>query len=523
MKIRGRLMLMVTLPLILVSVLVGFAGVYTAILEMRGLNKQLLQVALEGYSGDVNAFKSNNIDITVFEGDTRAESSITGVVGTKASDKVVETVLGRNEDFFDTNVDVQGDLYYAWYVPTDTGMLFAGIPMDAIRGSITGMIVNIIIVVLVVLVVVSVLAYFVTGRLAGRIKSASAQVLKVANGDLRFTDEDDIKGYDEVADMKRGIAEMRYGLSSIIGKSKSIASDVMAKSSDLSETAGTVMTSSTEIAKAVESIAYGASEQAGKAQEVDSAVELMSDELSGVSEAVSSVISCTDRLLENSSDTKSKMEVMQASSNAMNELVQCISSQIDNTNKVIGKMSTILNSIEEIASETQLLSLNASIEAARAGEHGRGFSVVAESIKSLADNTGSELNQIRDIIEVLTDGFADCKISIDGVVERNKATLGDIKVVIKSFEALHTDINASESLVENIGDRVKVVNKSLTGVSLSSKALSDVIEGNVVATEEINASVEELNSLMHIVSESSQDMLLEAHGLVESLKIFTVD
>lgn len=80
--------------------------------------------------------------------------------------------------------------------------------------------------------------------------------------------------------------------------------------------------------------------------------------------------------------------------------VLSISNKIEETNDAINKESDILKVIEEIASQTNLLSLNASIEAARAGEAGRGFAVVAGSIINLAENTSDELNNIREIIEI---------------------------------------------------------------------------------------------------------------------------
>ena len=89
----------------------------------------------------------------------------------------------------------------------------------------------------------------------------------------------------------------------------------------------------------------------------------------------------------------------------MTSQISGIAAKINDTNDAIKHMTEILNVIEEIASQTDLLSLNASIEAARAGEAGHGFAVVAGNIKTLAENTSSELSNIKEIIDSLTKSF----------------------------------------------------------------------------------------------------------------------
>lgn len=128
MKMKWKLVGMVLLPMVIASILI--AGISMVLVQnfLDTEQASTLKVALEGYSEDVNAFQDQDVDITVFEGDTRTKSSIQGVEGTKASDEVIKVVLEEGKEFFDTDVDVHGTAYYGYYIPTENGMLFAGKP-----------------------------------------------------------------------------------------------------------------------------------------------------------------------------------------------------------------------------------------------------------------------------------------------------------------------------------------------------------------------------------------------------------
>ncbi|MDE7114048.1 MAG: cache domain-containing protein, partial [Acetatifactor sp.] len=107
--LKAKLIALVLIPLMLLGVIVS---VFSTILAKESLveaNRSQLTIALNGYlSDDIYAFKDMDVDITVFEGDTRVQSSIEGAVGTKASPEVVETVINQGKEYFSTDVNVNG-------------------------------------------------------------------------------------------------------------------------------------------------------------------------------------------------------------------------------------------------------------------------------------------------------------------------------------------------------------------------------------------------------------------------------
>ena len=200
-----------------------------------------------------------------------------------------------------------------------------------------------------------------------------------------------------------------------------------------------------------------------------------------------------------------------------------IADKIKETNDTIDKMSTIINSIEEIASQTNLLALNASIEAARAGEAGRGFAVVADSIKSLSESTSDELGNIKEIITSLVDKFAECTSCIGKVVESNDSNVESIDEVMKAFETLDKGISNTSDIANEINT---VIGKSVHEIESINSQIEEIqrgAESSAAASEEVTASSEELTGLMNRVGSDMKLLNSKVQALVEKLNKFKVN
>lgn len=519
MKLKQKLLALVMIPVILLGLGVALIAAYVARTAMVQSTRIQLEVACEGYNGNVYAFDAQDIDITVFAGDTRIVSSIEGAVGTKASEEVIEQTLKGGKPFFSTNANVNGQPYYGYYVPTVTGMLFAGKPQAQVQASINGLIATIIGFSVVAMIIVAIIAYLISARIASIIINISKTVHFVAEGDLTC-EVKDIKGRDEVIAMNNSVKGMVMNLREVLSKTLGVSREVLKSSETLSDTSTSTLHACEEIARAIEDVAQNNTAQAGIASDVTMGVGIMQEKTADISASVSDIESCSASLVENCNDMRLKITATQKNSAMMSESVIGIKDKIDETNKVIAKMSEILAGIEDIASQTKLLSLNASIEAARAGEFGKGFSVVADSIRTLSENTGQELISIKDIIANITSDFKECADSIDIAVENNNESAKSIAEVISSFAAVDNAIQDTSRQVELISVAVDETNKQLAEVAREITTLGEASESNAAASQQVNASVEELTALMGSVDQSTGDLSEEAKSLQEALKIF---
>lgn len=188
--------------------------------------------------------------------------------------------------------------------------------------------------------------------------------------------------------------------------------------------------------------------------------------------------------------------------------------------KVSGLIAYIVSVIEEISSETNLLSLNASIEAARAGDAGKGFAVVAQEIRVLSDNTNTELENIKQIISSLVEECRYCVQASGTIVEDNAKQKEEIKAVLDEFGSLDEQIQKTAEKADEIEELVTAMIELNDDITKSSNSLTDVSAANAAATEEMNANIEELNAMMHGVSEMAEHMNNESDGLKEALSFF---
>ncbi|MDE7267913.1 MAG: methyl-accepting chemotaxis protein [Lachnospiraceae bacterium] len=519
MKLKQKLLMLVIIPLVIIGLGVAFISSYLARNAMVQSTRGQLAVACEGYSGDVNAFKEQDIDITVFVGDTRAVSSIDGVIGTKASDEVIKQTLQNKQIYFSDNANVNGQPYYGYYIPTEGGMLFAGKPQAEVQANINSLMTTIMVFALVAVVIAGIIAFFISGNIAKLIINVSRTVHSVADGDLTCEVED-VKGRDEVIAMNNSVKTMIGNLRDVLSKTLDVSQDVLNSSEDLRDTSTSTLHACEEIAKAIEDVAQNNTSQAGIASDITAGIGVMQEKTSDIVTSVSNIEGCAASLIENCNDMRVKITATQQNSSMMSESVISIKDKIDETNKVIAKMSEILAGIEDIASQTKLLSLNASIEAARAGEFGKGFSVVADNIRTLSENTGSELVSIKEIISNIVSDFKECADSIDIAVKNNEESSKSITEVISSFEAVDSAIQDTTHQVDLISAAVGETNQQLSSLSGDIMTLGEVSESNAAASQQVNASVEELTALMGTVDDNTSTLAHEADTLKEALAIF---
>lgn len=521
MKLKQKLIMLVLIPVVVLGVGVG---AFSAWLAREALVRNIrgqLQVACEGYSDDLYAFKDMDIDITIFEGDTRVASSIEGAVGTKASAEVIETTLNRKETYFSEDVLVNGTDYFGYYKPIEGGMLFAGKPQADVVSVINQLIAAILIISTIIMVLVTIVAYIIVSRIAKSIVNVSHTVSLVADGDLTC-EVKPMLGKSEIVAMNNSVGAMSQKLKGMVTDISAVSRNTLSSAENLRGTATSTLNASEEIAKAIEDVARNNTSQAGIVVDITNGIGVMQKKTSDIAVCVEDIGSSAASLTNHCNDMRVKIEATQGSSRLMSESVVGIKDKIDATNRVIANMSEILASIEDIASQTNLLSLNASIEAARAGEMGKGFSVVADSIRTLSENTAKELVGIKDIIFNITEDFKECADSIDVVVQNNAESMKGVEEVISSFKQIDAAIKNTSAQVEIIGRAVSENQEQMQEISEDITTLGDVSESNAAASQEVNASIEELTALMHSVDNNTAELTQEAHHLMEELALFKI-
>lgn len=390
---------------------------------------------------------------------------------------------------------------------------------EALAGitTVTGVAVGIIAIVVLIAIIIS----FIMGRRLMRpLVKVSTIIEDVANGNIEADFSVVKESNDEIGLIIEKMKELTQSLGSIVGKIRNSSDTMSSNSYELNDTSSQTLAANNEISKAVEDVAEGSTGMAASISKINENLLEMSNETKDINASVDEIKNQTTAVQDSSKIMNDKIKSMQDSSHKMDEGISAISKRIETVNTTVDKVSNIVSVIEEISSETNLLSLNASIEAARAGDAGKGFAVVAQEIRVLSDNTNTELENIKQIISSLVEECRYCVQASGTIVEDNAKQKEEIKAVLDEFGSLDEQIQKTAEKADEIEELVTAMIELNDDITKSSNSLTDVSAANAAATEEMNANIEELNAMMHGVSEMAEHKNNESDGLKEALSFF---
>lgn len=491
------------------------------------------EMAVSGAYDIVDALhESTGYEYTLFYGDTRVTTSLTDVktgdrlVGTKAGDAVIKAVLENGEEYSDTNVTINNEGYYAYYIPimqngSVIGMAFSGIPSaeaDAYIKSKETALLGIAVVMILIMVVIGIIFAL---TLSKALKSAEVFIGELAEGNLKADiDKKAVGRTDEVGVMCRQLVILKEELSNVVGKIKHSSQVLFDSGTSLEDMANQSSSTTNEIGHAVEDISSGAMNQA---EETEAASASIGEIGNIITEIVSSVNALNDTAenMKSASDASSVIiKELSDSNDKTTEAIVKIGQQVHATNDSVQAIRQAVDLITSIAEETNLLSLNASIEAARAGEHGRGFAVVATQIQKLAEESNHSAQEIGDIIDnLLKDSEQTVKVmdEVNIIVNEQRGKLEETK---QKFNLVTDGVNTTKNEAEVIRGQANVCDGARTKIVDIIQDLSAISEENAASTEETNASMQELNATLQILADSAKSLLDLAEQLEKDIQFF---
>lgn len=487
-------------------------------LDYDGYANNLLDVKLEGMDSAYMYVVQN--DGTMLYHPTKEK------VGQTVENAVIKGVVqqlqdGKKPGTTVVEYDFNGTTKYSAYtiLNNENILVLTADESEALAGitTVTGVAVGIIAIVVLIAIIIS----FIMGRRLMRpLVKVSTIIEDVANGNIEADFSVVKESNDEIGLIIEKMKELTQSLGSIVGKIRNSSDTMSSNSYELNDTSSQTLAANNEISKAVEDVAEGSTGMAASISKINENLLEMSNETKDINASVDEIKNQTVAVQDSSKIMNDKIKSMQDSSHKMDEGISAISKRIETVNTTVDKVSNIVSVIEEISSETNLLSLNASIEAARAGDAGKGFAVVAQEIRVLSDNTNTELENIKQIISSLVEECRYCVQASGTIVDDNAKQKEEIKAVLDEFGSLDEQIQKTAEKADEIEELVTAMIELNDDITKSSNSLTDVSAANAAATEEMNANIEELNAMMHGVSEMAEHMNNESDGLKEALSFF---
>lgn len=510
--------------------MVDVVNTTSKIMENEISNSGVDDLDYDGYANNLSDVKLEGMDsayMYVVQNDgTMLYHPTKEKVGQPVENAVIKGVVqqlqdGKKPGTTVVEYDFNGTTKYSAYtiLNNENILVLTADESEALAGitTVTGVAVGIIAIVVLIAIIIS----FIMGRRLMRpLVKVSTIIEDVANGNIEADFSVVKESNDEIGLIIEKMKELTQSLGNIVGKIRNSSDTMSANSYELNDTSSQTLAANNEISKAVEDVAEGSTGMAASISKINENLLEMSNETKDINASVDEIKNQTVAVQDSSKIMNDKIKSMQDSSHKMDEGISAISKRIETVNTTVDKVSNIVSVIEEISSETNLLSLNASIEAARAGDAGKGFAVVAQEIRVLSDNTNTELENIKQIISSLVEECRYCVQASGTIVEDNAKQKEEIKAVLDEFGSLDEQIQKTAEKADEIEELVTAMIELNDDITKSSNSLTDVSAANAAATEEMNANIEELNAMMHGVSEMAGHMNNESDGLKEALSFF---
>ena len=330
------------------------------------------------------------------------------------------------------------------------------------------------------------------GILADYVSEISVEVKAIAQGDLT-------RNGDDITDFLGDFSELKESLLYILKRFNSTLTEI----SNLAEQ---VSSNASEVENASKSLADGATEQAGVIEELNATIDTVVDLAADTAKETQSASARVKASADKANEEKEKM----------NDLLM----EMEHITEISKEIGNIITDIEDIASQTNLLSLNASIEAARAGEAGKGFAVVASEIQKLSSQSDSTASKIQ---EIITDLQNDSKETLE-VMRSTEVLVREqyekLAATKERFKEVGNGINVSKRGTDVIKGNAQVCDSSRVTVVDVISNLSAISEENAASTQQTTSSMQELNATINILAETAAKVKEVSDQLNEDMKYF---
>ena len=420
---------------------------------------------------------------------------------------------------FDSVID--GKLTYtSWVKEPVTGFVIAISETNAeIMSSATRSALTVIILGIILLAVACVISIMMAKSFTDPIAAVNESLLALADGRFVKVEKFDARN-DEFGTISKATNSVIGTLNDIVSHIKESASSVGVSSEELSDMANQISQTAEDVSNAVQEIASGATQQADEIQSASDNVTLIGDAVSDVQTSTGNLSALAGKMKEASEVSSKSLTSLQTSSVEMTAKIDDIAKTIQATQEAVDNISEKVEGITSIATQTNLLSLNASIEAARAGEAGKGFAVVAEEIGKLADDSKTMADDIMKEMSTLLDQSKAAVAAAEDVKNGNNEQQIAIGETLDAVNGMLQDIGSTVSGVKDISNGADTCASSKNAVVDTMSALSAISEENAASSEETGASMQELSATVTTLACSADNLKDIAEQLNEEIKFF---
>lgn len=435
---------------------------------------------------------------------------------------------GIKHDTYVVEYDYNGSIKYAACYTDENGRFILVVSADdddVLRDS-ASLIVRVTAISLLIGMAAIVVVFIFIRKIVAPLSYATNAVEELAALDFRVKNEQQERRFaglkDEVGNIMRAVLKLRGELTAVVTELKNQSDNLFEQSDSLSKSASDTMNNMKDTDRAVDEMANGATMLAQETQSASDNIIEIGNMIDKVNDNTEELAKDADNMKELGENAENILRQLIAGQKEMVTHIGVVNDKTHEANKAAGKISEVVNLITEIASQTNLLSLNASIEAARAGEAGRGFAVVAENIKQLAEQTTSSAADIQDIIHDLEQKSGETVEKTEAVNNIVNKQSEDMKQTADILNQVITGITGLIDKIDSIAVSVANMDKSKENVVDVIGNLSSVSQENAASTEETSASTTMAMETAKKIADEAVNLRDIAQELEDRMKQFII-
>ncbi len=426
----------------------------------------------------------------------------------------------KESGFQDVNFQ-NGKYLYLYYKVGDTGtILFSLIPENVILAQVNQIKMITIGIVLLAIFIALFISTAISMGMSSTINKIVSGVKKAADGDLTVHME--TKRRDELGVLVENISDMIYKMKQLIEKTVEVTGTVKDSAGSVGQTAGAFILASKKIAEALYHIEQGSGQQASDAQNCLLMMDSLSAKIGEVyqnTDDIEGIAGSTKDIVNNGLETVSNLEERVADTSNM---ARIITDEITDLKNAAESIRDIVLTMDYIADQTSLLSLNASIEAARAGKAGSGFAVVAEEIRKLANQSMDASDQVKEKIKRIddrTNHMVDIAEKTSNVVLFQESALID---TVSIFSKIDRQVDNLVIYLRKISEGIKTVETVKVNTLGSIESISSIIEEAAAVTGDVNSTAQGQLTMAEKLKEATVQLEHNADSLEEAVRIFKI-